>query len=186
MLLRLVRVALLYLIPSVVVAFSSYKLHRRNLCSRVSSTSSSTATFASTDDLQWTSAVSTVTDLNAALTEAIALASANVGDMSKVNLALFFVSSIYETAGSFDTLNENFRKTLPVSCIIVGCTAGAVIGPADPLKSLEPSESEARASISVIFARLGDGVSLESFHLEKGNGSLLFEDLQSYQYNATA
>lgn len=130
--------------------------------------SSTTAAFASKDNLQWTSAVSTATDLNAAMEDALRLASIDVDDISTVNLAIFFVSSIYESAFSFDSLNTNFRKTLSASCTILGCTVGAVVGPLAPTSSLEPSECEARSSFGVILARLGDGVSVESFHLDKG------------------
>jgi len=115
----------------------------------------------------WSSGISINTDLNTATAEAFSKASSNM-DISKINLAIVFVSSIYETAYSFDVLRDILSRSLngqPIT--IIGCTTGGVVGTVDPTISNEPTEFEARPSISVILASLGDKVNIESFKLDR-------------------
>ena len=74
----------------------------------------------------WKSVVSTNADLNEAVNEIIASASAdNAENVSKYNLAIFFTSSIYEaSAFKYDDFFETISKKMPGMKTIIGCTTG--------------------------------------------------------------
>ena len=110
---------------------------------------STTSHSSSSSPSTWVSAISTESKLSKALDDALKKAAAQMRteDFEEVDLAILFVSSIYETSSALTTLNEYARKVLPIKCQIIGCTTGGPIGPLDPNSSMEPFESEARLSI---------------------------------------
>lgn len=113
----------------------------------------------------WSSAVSTADSLDDAVAEAVRAAAGGPTSTSDANVALFFVSSIYEaSAFQYQSIFDALFAQLPSVTHIVGCTTGAVIG---PLASTdEPVEVEARASISVMLAKIDNAsVNVETLQM---------------------
>eukprot|EP01041_Mallomonas_annulata_P005863 gene5863-11839_t len=107
--------------------------------------------------INWTSGLSTNTDLDMAIDEIIDLTQKKMADTSKFSMALFFVSSVYETTTyKHSLINDKLKSRMPGLKTIIGCTTGAVIGPLDPGSSFEPSEIEGRAAIGITFVELND------------------------------
>mmetsp|Transcript_28210 Transcript_28210/g.40169 ORF Transcript_28210/g.40169 Transcript_28210/m.40169 type:complete len:928 (+) Transcript_28210:19-2802(+) len=103
-------------------------------------------------------------DLNVAVKQIIDKASAEEGLIKSAQVVMFFVSSLYEaTAFSYDIIFEALKQYLPGATHIIGCTTGCPVGPIEPYG--EPSEIEARASLSVVLASLGSEVSPAMFSM---------------------
>lgn len=99
----------------------------------------------------WSSAVSLNDNLDLAVAEAIS-AAAPAGE-TDFDVALFFVSSIYEaSAYQYASIFAALQQAFPSIKHIVGATTGAVIGPLQRMH--EPVEVEARSSISISLCRL--------------------------------
>lgn len=106
----------------------------------------------------WASAVSLCDNLDLAIAEALLAAHPPSAPPTAFDVAIFFVSSIYEaSAYRYSSVFDAIRAAHPSIKHIVGCTTGAVIGPLSPLT--EPLEAEARSSISVTLAKLDPDVS---------------------------
>jgi small ligand-binding sensory domain FIST len=125
---------------------------------------------------QWSSAISTNPDFKAAVAEALALASSSHHDPSKVKLVLTYVSSIYESTASFDTLDEDIRKVVSADAAIIGCTTGGVIGQLSFAEGSLPVECEARASVGITLASFQDDISLDTFSLDKEGAKQYLEN----------
>ena len=109
--------------------------------------------------------MSTNPDLYEAIDEVAAAVAAD-STTSKYTVAIFFTSSIYEAAAfRYDTMFAVLSRAVPSLQIMIGSTAGAVVGPAaaDPWGA--PSEVEARASLSVTFAALDGDVDASTFYV---------------------
>ena len=135
---------------------------------------------AGTSSIPWKSIVSTNPDLQEAIVEIIA-AVKNDPSSSKYNLAMFFTSTIYEaTAFRYDNMFETLAKSMPSMKIMIGCTAGAVVGPVvgDTTKG-EPVEVEARASIGVTFAALDDDIEASTFYVDADEMANYIKDKNS-------
>ena len=133
-----------------------------------------------TSSIPWKSVVSTNPDLQEAIAEITAAVKNDPGS-SKYNLAMFFTSTIYEaTAFRYDDMFETLAKSMPSMKIMIGCTAGAVVGPVvgDATKS-EPVEVEARASIGVMFAALNDDIEASAFYVDADEMANYIKDKNS-------
>lgn len=104
-------------------------------------------------DQAWQNSIAIDSDLNVAAKLAIESAALNKED---ANLAIFFVSSIYEaSAFSYNIILDQLKEKLPNLKTVFGCTTGCPIGSSTPFS--EPLEVEARASISILLATLTEG-----------------------------
>eukprot|EP01038_Epipyxis_sp_PR26KG_P017485 gene17485-24204_t len=110
----------------------------------------------------WSSSLSLSTNLDEAVLEAINLANPSLS--TKANVAIFFVSSIYEGTFPYDLIHQIIHEKLPNVKYIIGSTAGTVIGKNDI--DGEPMEIEARSSFSLLLANTEDDVSASLFHIE--------------------
>ena len=98
----------------------------------------------------WVSAVSSQSDLQAAINEALQQVKAK-HDVLTYHTAVFFVSSAYEAAAfSYDLITEGIATFAPNIKQIIGCTTGGVIGAEDVSTSQKPIEIENRASLSIL------------------------------------
>ena len=106
--------------------------------------------------------MSTNQDLDAAVAEAIE----GIDGSHEYNLAIFYVSSIYEASSfKYDTIFKQLKEKFPSIKVVLGSTTGAVIGPTSPFA--EPVELEARAGFSLTLGKLDDDVDIASFALTK-------------------
>ena len=139
-------------------------------------TSASTSAPPASSSLPWKSVVSTNPDLYEAITEIATTASANDPASGKYNVAIFYTSSLYEaSAYRYDTMFATLKQSMPSMTILIGCTAGAVVGPVgDPWG--EPSEVEARASISVTFAAVEGDIEASMFYVDADGISSYIKD----------
>ena len=134
---------------------------------------------AGTSSIPWKTVVSTNPDLQEAIDEIIAAAKNDPGS-SKYNLAMFFTSTIYEaTAFRYDNMFETLAKSMPSMKIMIGCTAGAVVGPVVGDAKGEPVEVEARASIGVTFAALDDDIEASAFYVDADEMANYIKDKNS-------
>ena len=106
-----------------------------------------------TSTAPWVSAVSSQSDLQAAIEE-ILLRVKSYHDINAFHSVIFFVSSAYEAAAfSYDLIAEGISTHAPNIKNIIGCTTGGVIGAEDPTVSQKPSEIENRAALSVLLLK---------------------------------
>lgn len=164
------RILVVFLIANVVVSFSfnasprSPPLARKHGWMQSSSMSLSS----------WSSAISINNDLVESIEEVSASAAIDK-DVSSFNVAIFFVSSIYEQASySYTSIFDGLKKKFPSLKIVLGCTAGSLVGPLKPFD--EPVEVESRASLALMLAHFDDDVSTTTFRLDP-------DDISSYLSN---
>lgn len=110
-----------------------------------------------TDSMQWANALSTRPSLEAAVNEAVDIATAKLkGEL--VDLGIVFISSAF--ASEFSRLLPLLQQRLNIPTIL-GCSGGGVIG-SNELNQTE--EWEASPALSLTLARL-PGVEITPFHL---------------------
>ncbi len=110
----------------------------------------------------WTCLLSTNQDLDAAVAEAIE----GIDGSQDYNMAIFYVSSIYEaSAFKYKTIFEQLQEKIPSIKVVLGSTTGTVIGPTSPYA--EPVELEGRAGFSLTLGKFEDDVDVSSFSLSK-------------------
>lgn len=139
-------------LPSVLFGSSRINQIESPLFVRINADRLSTSLHASISP-SWTSSISTNDNLDQAIDEAIA--AATLDSTLPYNVALFFVSSIYEaSAFQYQAIFKSIHEKLPSVTHVIGCTTGAVIGPF--ARAEEPLEVEARSSISIMLANIDE------------------------------
>lgn len=113
---------------------------------------------------EWISVIATNSDLHSSLDDVIQNTREKRSAMDPT-IAIVFVSSIYEqTSYKYNVISKTLRSAIPSLNVVIGCTAGSLIGSAIPFG--EPSEVESRASIAVLFANLGSATAASPFRMD--------------------
>ncbi|MEM9567858.1 MAG: FIST N-terminal domain-containing protein [Cyanobacteria bacterium P01_E01_bin.34] len=114
--------------------------------------------------MQWVNALSTNPSLEAALTEVVSAATAQLQDVNKspvpqltaidVDLALIFVSAAF--ASEYSRIALLLKGMLPSGTDTIGCSGGGIMG--------NSQEIEDKPAISLVLAKL-PGVEVQLFHI---------------------
>ena len=127
---------------------------------------------------EWTSQLSSSPEFPDAIREVVQGALAG-RDASAFNLAVFFVNSVYDYQSvDYTTIFTAIKEAAPGVTHVVGCTTGGVIGPLDSSRPMDPSEVEARASLSLTLGSMGKDVLVKSVRLSA-------EDIAAYMADET-
>ena len=110
----------------------------------------------------WTSSIATDPNLNVALDDVLGSLKEQY---ENPEIALFFISSIYENSGyTYDIIFNALKAKFPSVKTILGCTTTCPIGPGD--STLKPVEMEARTSLSMSMISLDDDIGISPFIID--------------------
>ncbi len=117
------------------------------------------------DSMKWKSMISSDQDLEAASREILSTLE-SMESIKDYNVALFYISSVYESSSfKYDILFDQLKTAVPGLKVVLGCTTGAPIGAPAPFAT--PIEIEARAGLSLLLGNVGDDVKVSSFQVDK-------------------